>query len=112
MENKRNRRSKRLEPQCSGGNNTQLETPNTGNDTVKLKRNTSLDINFGTKSNYSITKIRKEMDSTLETTLKEIRSIKSLSTTTNPRSKAVGTQNPQPSGSRTVGVHASNVENF
>ena len=51
------------------------------------------------------------MDNKLETILKEIRSNKSLSTTTNPRSETVETQIPQPSGSRSIGVHASNIEN-
>ena len=40
--------------------------------------------------------MREEMDNKLETNLKEKRSNKSLSTTRNPSSETVETQNPQP----------------
>ena len=59
----------------------------------------------------TITKMREEMDNKLETILNEIRSNKSLSTTTNPRSETAEAQNSQPSGSKSIGVHASNIEN-
>ena len=62
-------------------------------------------------SNDRISKMREEMDNKLETILEEIRSHKSLSTTTYPRSGRIETQNPQPSGSKSIGVHASNIEN-
>ena len=63
------------------------------------------------KSNDRISKMREEMDNKLETILKEIRSNKNLSTTTNPRSEKVETQNPQLSGSRSMGFCAYNIEN-
>ena len=55
--------------------------------------------------------MREEMDNKLETIVKEIVSNKSLSITTNPRSEKAGAQNSQPSGSKSIGVHASNIEN-
>ena len=54
------------------------------------------------------------MDNKLEAILREIKTNKSVSTVTNPRSETNETQDPQPSGSRTIrsiGVHASNNEN-
>ena len=138
MGNKRNRRSRRLETPSSERevNNTQLETPNTGNETLtNLNENvqgnlgdnasenqlaepsqTSNEIQVWTqileqKSNDRITKMREEMDNKLESILREIRSNKSMSTTTNPRSEAAEVQNSQPSGSKSMGVHASNFEN-
>ena len=54
------------------------------------------------------------MDKKLETTLKEIRTNKNVSTFTNHRHETVGNQNTQSSGSkidRFVGVRASNTEN-
>ena len=138
MGNKRNRRSRRLETPSPERevNNTQLETPNTGNETLtNLNENvqgnlgdnvpenqlaepsqTSNEIQVWTqileqKSNDRITKMREEMDNKLESILKEIRSNKSMSTTTNPRSEAAEVHNSQPSGSKSIGVHASNFEN-
>ena len=138
MGNKRNRRSRRLETPSPERevNNTQLETPNTGNETLtNLNENvqgnlgdnvsenqlaepsqTSNEIQVWTqileqKSNDRITKMREEMDNKLESILKEIRSNKSMSTTTNPRSEAAEVQNSQPSRSESIGVHASNFEN-
>ena len=63
------------------------------------------------KNNDRIAKMREEMDNKLENILKEIRSNKSMSTTTNPRSETADTQNLQPLGSKSIGVHASNIEN-
>ena len=110
MGNKRNRRSRRLEtPSPEKVNHTQFETPNTGNETLtNLNENvqgylgdnvsenqlaepsqTSNEIQVWTqsleqKSNDRITKMREEIDDKLESILKEIRSNKSMSTTTNP----------------------------
>ena len=138
MGNKRNRRSRKLETPSPERevNNTQLESPNAGNETstninVNVQENlgdntsenqlaepsqTSNEIQVWTqileqKSNDRKTKMGEEMDNKLETILKEIRSNKSMSTTTNPRSEAAEAQNSQPSGSKSKGVHASNFEN-
>ena len=65
------------------------------------------------KNNDRIEKMREEMDNKLEAILKEIKSNKSASTVTNPRSETNEIQDPQPSGSKTnrsIGVHASNYE--
>ena len=54
------------------------------------------------------------MENKFDAILKEIRTNKTTSTITNPRSEINGTQNSQPSGSksnRSNGVHASNLEN-
>ena len=54
------------------------------------------------------------MDNKLETILREIKSNKSVSTVTNPRSENDEILNTQPMGSkgnRSIGVHASNNEN-
>ena len=135
---KRNRRSERLETPSSERevNNTQSETPNTGNVTLtrlnmnvqgdlgdKISENqlaersqSSNEIQVWTqtleqKSNDRITKMREEKDDKLETILKAIRSNKNMSTTTNPRSEAAEAQNSQPSGSKSIRVHASYFEN-
>ena len=55
--------------------------------------------------------MREEMDNKLESISNEIRSNKSIPTTKNPRSEAAEAQTPQPSGSKSIGVHASNFEN-
>ena len=55
------------------------------------------------------------MENKLDAILKEIKSNKSASTVTNPRSEMDGIQNMQPSGSKTnksIGVHASYNENI
>ena len=141
MGNRRNRRSKRLEtpsPERSV-ERTQVETPNTGNITL-TNPNTVVQGNLGEnnigvqlvepsqisteiqawtqiyeqKNNDRIEKMREEMDNKLETILREIKSNKSASIATNPRSETNEMQDPQPSGSRTIrsiGVHASNNEN-
>ena len=141
MGNRRNRRSRRLEtpsPERSV-ERTQVETPNTGNITL-TNPNTVVQENLGEnnievqliepsqisteiqawtqileqKNNDRIEKMREEMDNKLETILREIKSNKSASIATNPRSETNEMQDPQPSGSRTIrsiGVHASNNEN-
>ena len=112
---KRNRRSRRLETPSPERevNNTQLETPNTGNETLtNLNMNVQGDLGdnisenqlaepsqssneiqvwtqtLEQNSNDRITKMREEMDDKLGTILKDIRSNKNMSTTTNPRSEA------------------------
>ena len=58
--------------------------------------------------------MREEMEKKLDTILKEIKSNRSHSTVTNPRSQVNGAEDMQPSGSRSkesIGVHASNIEN-
>ena len=66
--------------------------------------------NFEQKNNDRITKMREEMEINLDAFLKEIKSNKSASTVTNPRSEMNDIQNMQPSGSKTnkpIAVHAS-----
>ena len=141
MGNRRNRRSRRLEtpsPEQSM-ERAQAETPNTGNITL-TNNNVVVQENLGEnrfgeqlvepsqisneiqawteifeqKNNDRIEKMREEMDNKLEAILREIKTNKSVSTVTNPRSETNETQDPQPSGSRTIrsiGVHASNNEN-
>ena len=141
MGNKRNRRSRRL---CSPSpdrdhSETQAETSTQGNDTlVNVDHNAqrSLDNselrsqlnelsqlsneirawteNFEQKNNDRITKMREEMENKLDAILKEIKSNKSVSTATNPRSEMDDIQNMQSSGSKTnrsIGVHASYNDN-
>ena len=131
--NKRNRCSRRLETPSSERevNNTTLETPNTGNETL-TNSNVNVQGDLGDnnsenqlaepsqtgnekqvwtqileqKSNDRNTKMREEMVKKLETILKEIRSHENMSTTTNPRSETAEAQNSQPSGTRSIGVHA------
>ena len=141
MGNKRNRRSRRLEtpsPERSM-ERAQDETPSTGNITL-TNNNVVVQENLGEnrlgeqlvepsqisneiqawteifeqKNNDRIEKMREEMDNKLEAILREIKTNKSVSTVTNPRSETNEMQDPQPSGSRTIrsiGVHASNNEN-
>ena len=141
MGNKRNRRSRRLETPSPEREVevTQVETPITGNETLtnsntvvqrKLGENNpedqliepsvvSNEIQAWTqimeqKNNDRIEKMREEMENKLETILKEIKSNKSASTATNPRSEINENRDQQPSGSkidRSIGVHASNIEN-
>ena len=66
------------------------------------------------KNSDRIEKMIEEMENKLETILKEIKSKKSASTVTNPRSEINEIKDPQPSGSKTIrsiGVHASNNGN-
>ena len=58
--------------------------------------------------------MREERDNNLDAFLKEVKSNKSVSMVTNPRSNAIEIQDPQPSGSKmdkSIRVHASNNEN-
>ena len=69
---------------------------------------------FEQKNNDRIEKMREEMDNKLETILREIKSNKSASIATNPRSENDETRNMQPTvskGNKSIGVHASNNEN-
>ena len=67
------------------------------------------------KNNEQTGKMRIQIGDKLESVSKELRSNKSVSTTTNPdRSESNETQNMQPSGSKSdtsIGVHASDNEN-
>ena len=66
------------------------------------------------KSNDRSEKMREEMDNKLEAILTEIKTNKSSSTVTNPRSDTNEMQESQQSGSRigkSIAVHASNNEN-
>ena len=141
MGNRRNRRSRRLETPSPDrdAERTQVEFPNTGNETLtnfnavvqeSLGENASgiqmvepsqisTEIQawtqiFEQRNNDRIEKMREEMENKLETILREIKSNKSASTVTNPRSEVNGTQDIQPSGSKvnkSIGAHASNNEN-
>ena len=69
---------------------------------------------FEQKNNDRIETMREEMENKLDTILKEIKSNRSHSTVTNPRSQNNGVDDMRPSGSRSkepIGVHASNIEN-
>ena len=135
MRNKRNRRSRRLEtPSPSREEN--VETPNPGNITLtnsnlvdqenlgpNILENQltepsliSNEIQVWTqemekRSNDRIGKMREEIDGKFEAILREIKICKNASTITNPRSESNDTQNTQPSGSRSIGVHASEKDN-
>ena len=70
--------------------------------------------NFEQKNNDRIMKMREEMKNKFDAILKEIRTNKTTSTITNPRSDIDGILNSQPSGSKSTrsnAVHASNIEN-
>ena len=61
-----------------------------------------------------IEKMRQEMDNKLEAILKEVKSNKTASTATNPRSEINEIQDLQPSvykTNRSIGLCASNIEN-
>ena len=67
------------------------------------------------KSNDRIEKMREEMDNKLEAILRDIKTNKSSSTVTNPRSDTNGIQENQQLGSRidkSIEVHASNNGNL
>ena len=141
MGNRRNRRSRRLETPSPDREVevTQVGTPNIGNET-STNVNTVVQGGLGEnilenqftepsqisneiqvwtqimeqKNNNRIEKMREEMENKLETILKEIKSNRSASTVTNPRSEFNEIRDPKPSGSKTnksIGVHASNNEN-
>ena len=67
------------------------------------------------KNDDKIERMREEMDNKLEAILRrEVKSNKTTSTVTSPRSEINQTQDPQQSGSKTnksIGVRASNIEN-
>ena len=139
MGNRRNRRSRRLETPSPDRDveRTQVETPNTGNETLtnfvvqeSLGENTSgvqiiepsqisTEIQawtqiFEQRNNDRIEKMREEIENKLETILREIKSNKSASTVTNPRSEVNEIQDMQPSGSKvnkSIGARVSNNEN-
>ena len=141
MGNKRNRRSRRLATPSPDRelNETQVETSNPGNETLTncnvnvqegIGENSSLnqltepslinsEIQVWTqimeqKNDSKVEKMREKMDSKLEAILREVKSNKTASTMTNPRSDFNEIQDLQPSGSKTtqsIGVHASNNEN-
>ena len=141
MGNKRNRRSRRQETLSLGRDlsETRIETPVQGNEILsndntvaqgslggdenrtllKEPRQISNEIqawteNFEQKNNDRIIKMREEMENKFDAILKEIRTNKTASTRTNPRSELNGTQNSQLLGSKndkSIGVRASNVEN-
>ena len=141
MGNTRNRRSRRHETPSPDRelNEAQVETPMQGNETLTnvstviqqlLGENenrsnliepsqVSNEIqvwteNFEQKNNDRRMKMREEMENKFDAILKEIRTNKTTSTITNPRSEIDGMQNSQPSGSKSIrsnGVHASNIEN-
>ena len=70
--------------------------------------------NFEQKINDRIMNMREEMENKFDANLKEIRTNKTTSTITNPRSENDGIQNFQPSGSKSIRsnkVHASIIEN-
>ena len=70
--------------------------------------------NYEQKNNDRIMKMREEMENKFDAILKEIRTNKTTSTITNPRSEINGTQKTQPLGSksnRSNGVHAFNIQN-
>ena len=141
MGNKRSRRSRRLETPSPNREVevTQIETPKTGNEALidlsnvaqgNLGENSSEnqltepsqisnEMQVWTqimeqKNNDRIEKMREEMENKLEAILKELKSNKSASTVTNPRSDTNEMRENQPSGSKlskSIGVHASNNEN-
>ena len=141
MGNKRNRRSRRLETPSPDRNpiEVQVDTSTQGNETLN-NFNSVLQENLGEnvsenpmvepsqisneiqawtriieqKNNDRIERMREEIDNKFEAILKEIKSNKSASTVTNPRSELNENQEPQASGSKTnkpIGVHASLNEN-
>ena len=141
MRNRRNPRFRRHEtpPPDREVERTQVKTPNTGNETLtnfdtvvqeSLGENNSgvqlveasqisNEIQawtqiFEQENNDRIDKMQEEMENKLETILREIKSNKSASNVTNSRSETNETLDMRPSGSnvnKSVGVHASNIEN-
>ena len=141
MGNKRNRRSRRHETPSPDREliEAQVETPMQGNETLtnvstviqeplgENENRSSLiepsqisneiqvwTENFEQKDNDRIMKMREEMENKFDAILKEIRTSKTASTITNPRSEPNGIHNLQPSGSKndkSSGVRASNIEN-
>ena len=142
MGNRRDRRSRRLEtpsPEREAGE-VRIETPSQCNETLtnvnsqsqeslgetdlrprlvepsqvsnKIQAWTEI---FEQKNNDRITKMREEMENKLDAILMEIKTSKSTSMTTNPRSEMNEIENMQPSGSkgkRSMGVNASDNESI
>ena len=70
---------------------------------------------FEQKNNDRISKMREEMENKLDAILMEIKTSKSTSMTTNPRSETNEIENMQPSGSgckKSMGVNASDNESL
>ena len=141
MGNRRNRRSKRLETLSPEREESSIrdESSETGNITLinatlnvennlgeSGKRNRLVDPSqisneiqawteiFEQRNNDRILKMREELENKLNAILKEVKSNKSVSTATNPRSDTNETENTQPSGSknkRSMGVNAPNFIN-
>ena len=117
----------------------QVETSITGNETL-TKFNTVVQENLGEKNSenqltepselsnkiqvwtrimeqkndFKIERMREDMDNKLEAILKEVKSNKTTSTATNPRSEINEIQDSLPSGSKTkrfIGVRVSIIEN-
>ena len=89
---------------------SQLTEPSTSNNEIQAWSQI-----IEQKTNDRIEKMREEMENKLDTILKEIRSSKSISTVTNPRSENIENLDPQPSGSksyRPTGVRASGNDSF
>ena len=141
MGNKRNRRSRMQETPFPdrGLSETRIETPIQGNEALDNVNtviqgplgeddNRTLLIepsqvkneiqawteNFEQTNKDRIMKMREEMENKFDAILKKIRTSKTASTITKPRSQPNGIQNLQPSGSKndkSSGVRASNIEN-
>ena len=141
MGNKRNRRSRRHETPSPDRELSEVlvETPMQGNETLTnvstviqepLDENEnrpnliessqiSNEIqvwteNFEQKNNDRIMKIREEKENKFDAIWKEVRTNKTTSIITNPRSEIDEIRSSQPLGSNSIrsnGVHASNIEN-
>ena len=140
MGKRRNRRSRRLETPSPERETSEVRVEIPGNETltnVNLHSQGSLgetDLRprlvepsqvsneiqawteiFEPKNNDRITKMREEMENKLDAILMEIKTNKSTSMTTNPRSEINEIGNMQPSGSRgkrSMGVNASDNESL
>ena len=142
MGNRRNRRSRRLETPSPERETSEvrIETPSQGNETLtngNLQSQESLsetDLRhrlvepsqvsneiqawteiFEQKNNDRITKMREEMENKLDAILMEIKTNKSTSMTTNPRSEMNEIESMQRLGSkgkRSMGVNASDNESI
>ena len=140
MGNRGNRRSRRLETPFPERETSEVRVETPGNETltnVNLHSQGSLgetDLRprlvepsqvsneiqawteiFERKNNDRITKMREEMENKLDAILMEMKTNKSTSMTTNPRSEINEIGNMQPSGSRgkrSMGVNASDNESL
>ena len=77
-----------------GGNNLEDQFAETSQISNEIQAWTQI---MEQKNHDRIDKMREEMENKLETLLKEIKSNKSASTVTNPRSEINGNRDPQPS---------------